>query len=130
MGNSDQESTIDRRAFLSRSAKIAAGTAIATTALSYGRILGANDRISLGHIGIGNRGRGLDLIVAKLKGTQNVEMTAVCDLWSVNREKAVQANQEVFGRAPRGFANLMSCCHCAMSTPCSFPLPSIHIPRC
>jgi predicted dehydrogenase len=104
MGNSDQESTIDRRAFLSRSAKIAAGTAIATTALSYSRILGANDRISLGHIGIGNRGRGLDSIVAKLKGTHNVEMTAVCDLWSVNREKAVQANQEVFGRAPRGFA--------------------------
>jgi predicted dehydrogenase len=104
MGNLDRESTIDRRAFLSRSAKIAAGTAIATTALSYSRILGANDRISLGHIGIGNRGRGLDSIVAKLKGTHNVEMTAVCDLWSVNREKAVQSNQEVFGRAPRGFA--------------------------
>ncbi len=101
MGNSDQASAIDRRTFLSRSARMAAGTAIGTTALSYSRILGANDRISLGHIGIGNRGRGLDSIVAKLKGTHNVEMTAVCDLWSVNREKAVLANQEVFGRAPR-----------------------------
>ena len=53
---SDSADDIDRRAFLSRSARIAGG---ATTALSYARILGANDRISLGHIGIGNRGRGL-----------------------------------------------------------------------
>jgi hypothetical protein len=78
---------IDRREFLSQGARVAAGTALATTALSYGRILGANDRIALGHVGIGNRGRGLERIVAQLKDQHNVEMTAVCDLWSVNRDK-------------------------------------------
>jgi Oxidoreductase family, NAD-binding Rossmann fold len=98
-------SGIDRREFLSQSGRIAAGTALATTALSYGRILGANDRIALGHIGVGNRGRGLDSIVAKLKDQHNVEMTAVCDLWTVNREKAVEAARTVYGRAPRACAN-------------------------
>ena len=64
-----------RRAFL------AAGMAAAgTNALSYGRIAGANDRISLGHIGIGRRGRELALVAAGLKDTHRVEMTAVCDL--------------------------------------------------
>lgn len=40
-------SSIDRRSFLSRSARRAAGAGIGTTALSHGRIVGANDRISL-----------------------------------------------------------------------------------
>ena len=79
------------------------GAAMATTALSYSRILGANDRISLGHIGIGNRGRELDWIASQLKDKHNVEMTAVCDLWSVNRQKAIDANTKHYGRAPRAF---------------------------
>ena len=69
--------------------------------MSYGRIAGANERISLGHIGIGNRGTELDSIVASLKDSHNVELTAVCDLWSHNRERAVAANQKFYGRAPR-----------------------------
>jgi len=28
-------------------------------------------------------------------------MTAVCDLWKTNREKAVATNQKYYGRAPR-----------------------------
>jgi len=85
--------TIDRRRFLSQTARLAAGPAVGTTALSYGRILGANDRISLAHIGVGSRGRELDWIASRLKDSHSVEMTAVCDLWRVNREKAVEANQ-------------------------------------
>ena len=77
--------------------------ALATTALSYSRILGANDRISLGHIGIGSRGRGLAWSVAKLKESQNVEMTAVCDLWKLNREAAAEKAQAAYGREPRSF---------------------------
>jgi hypothetical protein len=46
---------IDRRAFLNRTAAaIAVAGAFRSTALSYSRIKGANDRIFLGHIGIGN----------------------------------------------------------------------------
>ena len=53
---SDSGERIDRRTFLGTSGVLAAGAAVGTTALSYARILGANDRIALGHIGIGNRG--------------------------------------------------------------------------
>lgn len=96
--SSDQ---FNRRKFLGHTVKVA----VTTTALSYGRILGANDRISLGHIGIGNRGRELDWIVSRLKDKHNVEMTAVCDLWKVNRERASAFNGTYYGRAPRAFAD-------------------------
>jgi len=95
-------SLINRRAFLGKSAAvIAGGVVLPRTALSYGNIVGANDRISLGHIGIGSRGRDLDLIASKLKSSHHVEMTAVCDLWKVNREKAAATNAGYYGRAPR-----------------------------
>ena len=48
----------------------------------------------------------LDWIVSQLKTSQNVEMTAVCDLWRLNREKAVAANAKYYGRAPRAYQYL------------------------
>ena len=99
---SDPEQCIDRRKFLTKSAALlAGGAAFASTALSYDKILGANDRISLCHIGNGSRGADLDWIVSQLKTSQNVETTTVCDLWRLNREKAVAMNAKYYGRAPR-----------------------------
>lgn len=89
---------INRRSFLA-----AGGAAFAGSAFSYTRIKGANDRILLGHIGVGSRGTGLAWVASQLKTTQNVEMTAVCDLWKVNREKAAGRAQEAYGRPPRSF---------------------------
>src|SRR3989454_5733259 len=95
---------IDRRCFLNQTASVVAGaTVLSSSAFSYNRTLGANERISLGHIGIGNRGRELDWIVSQLKDKFNMEMTAVCDLWKVNREKAAAAAEKTYGRAPRSF---------------------------
>src|SRR6478609_5168965 len=101
------KNNIDRRSFLSRSAAIVAGgSSLAHTALSYEKILGANDRIQLCHLGIGGRGTELDSIVSKLASKHNVEMNAVCDLWKLNREKAVATNTKYYGRAPRAFPNI------------------------
>ncbi len=86
--------TLQRRTFL---------TALGSSALSYGRIIGANDRIHLGQIGIGRRGRELAGVAAGLKDAHKVEMTAVCDLWKVNRERAAEAATQAYGRAPRAF---------------------------
>ena len=102
----DSGRRVGRRQFLGQSGLIAGGAALASTARSYASILGANDRISLAHIGIGNRGRELDQIAGALKQSQNVEMTAVCDLWKVNRERAVEANAKYHGRAPRAYQYL------------------------
>jgi predicted dehydrogenase len=107
---------ITRRSFFNRTASLTLGvTALGavnlrgpspTSALSYERILGSNDRILLGHVGIGNRGRGLEQILSQLKDSKNVEVSALCDLWKVNRERAVGAAEKTYGRAPRAFQYL------------------------
>src|SRR5215472_1768420 len=95
-------SSMNRRDFLEKSAVAIAGSAVLpSSALSYARVLGANDRLSLGHIGCGSRGTDLDLIASKLKSSHNVEMTTVCDLWTGNRQRAVATNTGYYGRAPR-----------------------------
>src|SRR5437016_9743581 len=95
---------IDRRSFLNQTAAAVAGAGVfSSSALSYSRIKGANERILLGHIGVGDRGTELAWIVSQLKDKQNVEMAAVCDLWKVNREKTVARAQAVYGRAPRAY---------------------------
>jgi predicted dehydrogenase len=94
---------LDRRSFLNQTAGMVAGSALGATALSYDRVLGANDRISLGHIGVGNRGSGLLHQVSRLKDKFNVETTAVCELWKNNRERAVTNCNRYFGREPRVF---------------------------
>src|SRR5439155_19272312 len=92
-----------RRTFLNSATTLAA---TATTALSYSRIRGANERILLGHIGVGQRGTGLAWIASQLKDKHNVEMTAVCDLWRMNREKAATKAQLAYGRRPREFQQM------------------------
>ena len=97
--STDNLDGINRRSFLKSGA-----AAIGTTALSYGRIAGANDRISLGQIGFGRRGRELGAVAAGLRHSHNVEVTAVADLWRVNREKAVAAATDAYQRAPQSFS--------------------------
>ncbi len=60
------------------------GAAIATAA-SYGRILGANDRIRVGGIGTGSRGQYLLSNVAQIEGA---EIVALCDVYEPHRLRA------------------------------------------
>ena len=68
------ENAVPRRAFLG---------ATAATALSYSRVMGANERIQLGLIGCGERGRG-DL--GNFVRTDTVTVTALCDIYETNIE--------------------------------------------
>jgi predicted dehydrogenase len=102
-----REPKVDRRAFLNQTATAIAGASLfSSSAFSYGRIKGANDRILLGHIGVGSRGTELAGIIARLKEKQNVEMAGVCDLWKFNREQAASKAQAVYGRAPHAFQHM------------------------
>ena len=68
-----------RRSFLKSSAALG-------TAASYRRVLGANDRLRLGFVGVGNRGTGIANTVAKLiEAGANVEIAAVCDIYQPRR---------------------------------------------
>ncbi len=92
-----------RRQFL---ATASAGAAISLTATSYARVVGANERISIGLIGCGGRG-----YAAHMPGVhphdkeQNVEFTAVSDPWRMRRERAAARCQEWYGRPARQFVS-------------------------
>ncbi|HEY3291727.1 MAG TPA: Gfo/Idh/MocA family oxidoreductase, partial [Anaerolineae bacterium] len=59
----------------------------AATAASYGRIVGANDRPSVGLIGAGPRGQ---YLMRLLKKALDVNIPAVCDVYDVRRAKAAE----------------------------------------
>ena len=59
--------------------------AAALTAASYGRILGANDRIGVGVVGTGNRGT---YVMGLFQQNKDVEVRALCDVYAVRIDKA------------------------------------------
>jgi predicted dehydrogenase len=71
---------VDRRRFIKTTA-----AASAATALSYSRILGANERIRLGLIGCGSRGVG-DMNAFLKLGT--VDVSALCDVYGARIDEA------------------------------------------
>ena len=66
---------MERRQFIQQ----VAGTAlVSATALSGSRILGANDRVNIGLIGCGGRGRSDAELLRRLP---DVNVVAVCDVY-------------------------------------------------
>ncbi|MFB3827256.1 MAG: Gfo/Idh/MocA family protein, partial [Bryobacteraceae bacterium] len=64
------------------------GSAAGMAAASYSRILGANDKINLGLIGCGGRGRS---VMSTFLATKQVNVTAVCDVYGERIDRALQA---------------------------------------
>ena len=59
--------------------------ALATTALSYSRILGANEKVNFGLIGAGGRGKG---VMGTFQKTGRVNVTSVCDVYDARIDQA------------------------------------------
>lgn len=73
-------------------------TARSVSAATRARSIGANDRIRIGVIGCGDRGIGVEMAsVHKNAQAENLEVIAVCDVWSKAREKAAAKAKEWFG---------------------------------
>jgi hypothetical protein len=75
-----------RRDFV-KMAAIGAGGALTWDAASYTRILGANERISIGLVGYSERA--MEALIPALQAistSHNCEFVAVSDIWSRNRE--------------------------------------------
>ena len=84
--------------------RTAAQTAAAMSALSYSRVLGANDRIQIGQIGCGHRAVGhRRMMKMSAQADPNFDFRSVCDLWSVNRDRAADHVKELFGARPKTF---------------------------
>ena len=87
---------MDRRTFVK-------SAAVAMTAQSYSRILGANDRIRLAQIGCGDRSHGHVHMVQLAAAHTPVETVAVCDLWSKARDRRAAQVESAFGKRPETY---------------------------
>jgi predicted dehydrogenase len=91
----------DRRTFMKRTA----GTMLAVSmdARSYARVIGANDRIRLAQLGCGGRGHN-HVHMAQLASKQiPVETVAVCDIWSLARERCSAQVKQAFNLDPQSY---------------------------
>ncbi len=93
----------NRRTFLKNTTAASAGIMIGglgMSAKSYGRIVGANDRISVGILGFSDRFNGsLKKAFHKYADDMNFEFTALADLWSRRREEGAAAIKEMTGHS-------------------------------
>jgi predicted dehydrogenase len=76
--------SIARRDLLRR---LGYSSAAAMTAASYSRVLGANDRVQLGAIGVGDRGRH---VMGMFQKSPSVQVAAVADIYGVSIDNALQ----------------------------------------
>ena len=97
----DQRDCIDRRTFVKQAAVVA--TAIGMNASSYGRVLGSNDRLRIGHLGCGWRSEGHVNMVELASRETQVESVAVCDIWSLARERRAAQVKKRFNLEPQSY---------------------------
>lgn len=92
---------LDRRTFVAGlgGAMIAAGM----SAKSYGRVLGANDRIRLAQLGCGGRSEGHVHMAQMASKHMPVEMIAVCDIWTLAREQRAAQVKSAFNLEPQKY---------------------------
>ena len=97
-----QPGELSRRSFLGRTAAAAGSAVLPMTARSYARIVGANDRIQIGQIGCGHRSAGLRrMLKLSSKTDPNFDFRSVCDIWTVNAQRAADHAQQLFGARPK-----------------------------
>lgn len=93
-----------RRNFLRQGLATGAAGWAAThmTAASYGRVIGANDRIQLGLIGCGGRGQYI-LREMTRPPAGNTQVAAVCDIWKQRIAAYPAEAEKLFGTKPKSF---------------------------
>jgi predicted dehydrogenase len=90
---------VSRRTFLQELATGAAGAAIASTARSYGQILGSNDRVNFAICGL--NGRGYAHLSALKDLSADARVTWICDVDTTILNKFAGRAQQALGYAPK-----------------------------
>src|ERR1700757_2473976 len=97
----DSSPAADRRTFIKQATGSVLGVGL--TARSYGRVLGANDRIRIAQLGCGSRSEGHVHMVQMASRQIPVETVAVCDIWKLARERRAAQVKRVFNLDPRSY---------------------------
>src|SRR5262245_52683413 len=93
MGTKD----IARRQFIKGSAAGLAAAGLTSSAKSYARIVGANDRVGVGIVGFSDRTRtSLLPAFSEFAKKMNFEITAVSDLWKLRREQGLTLLEKTY----------------------------------
>jgi len=87
-----------RRSFIQKTSFLAGGMALGLSPISYGRIIGANDRVKVGLVGFALRSK-QSLIPSFMNHAKelNMEIMALSDIWKLRREEG-----EAFLKAQTG----------------------------
>ncbi len=93
-----ESTNISRRKFVKGLAGTAAGIAtfgpiLGMSANSYSRFIGSNERIRIGVIGCGGMANAHMEALLKMKESDNVEIAAVCDIYTKRLDKAKELTQ-------------------------------------
>ena len=91
--NSLSQTQFTRREFIGTAAKVAAVASVASLApyVARGRVVGANDTIGVGFIGVGGRGRShVATVQGLIKSGENLRIVAVCDAYGYRRDEAAK----------------------------------------
>ncbi|HET6452855.1 MAG TPA: Gfo/Idh/MocA family oxidoreductase [Armatimonadota bacterium] len=81
---------ISRRDFLRGSAAVGLGLYGVNSAMAAPRVLGANDRILIGMIGVGNKGTShlRNLVKMSQDAKNKLAVTAICDIYDARKQRA------------------------------------------
>ena len=79
---------MNRRRFI-KNVAVGAGAASLWTAKSYSAVQGANERLRIGVIGCGGMANNHMDALVKMKDSDNIEITAVCDVYKKRLDAAV-----------------------------------------
>ncbi len=99
-----------RRDFIRQAMVSAAGLSLGSLIPSFatggpasGSVIGANDRIRIGVIGVNSRGRALASGFARMKGS---EVTHLCDVDSKALERTQGDIFKITGKKPKGYKDM------------------------
>ncbi len=101
MSKKRNDADVSRRDFLKTTGVTAAGLAAASlvnsarpaqaaTMFQTGKVLGANDKVRYGFVGVGGMGTGHLSIIKGFESTENVQVVAACDVFDKRRDRAKQ----------------------------------------
>lgn len=87
-----------RRDFVKKSVLLSAGLAFTGSAASYARIIGSNDRVNVGVVGLNGRGNAL---TGSVLSADNTEIVGLCDVDANVLQKVIGKVGQVQNRKPK-----------------------------
>ena len=97
------------------------GTAVAWTAASASRVLGANERVNVAVVGLGGRGRAH---TNEWTRTEGARVAALCDVNQASLERAQAIVLKANGETPKGYADMRQVFDDKNVDAVSMPLPN------